>query len=38
MKGTLGVIALGIFGGLAVDLLGAWIWLSYIHDGTDFPY
>lgn len=31
-------IAAGLAGGVALDMLVAWVWLSFIHDGHEFPY
>jgi hypothetical protein len=33
-----GLIAAGLAGGVVLDLLAVWIWLSFIHDGPEFPY
>jgi hypothetical protein len=31
-------VAIVLVGGVALDLLGVWIWLAFIHDGPEFPY
>lgn len=31
-------IAAALAAGVVLDLLGAWIWLSFIKDGPEFPY
>lgn len=31
-------IAAGLASGVALDMFVVWIWLSFIHDGHEFPY
>lgn len=31
-------VLIGAGVGVVIDLIGAWIWLSYITDGPNFPY
>jgi hypothetical protein len=31
-------VAVGATLGVVIDLAAVWVWLTFIHDGPEFPY